>query len=527
MSHNVQELKITTKNVTLSIFGIIISSMIIRLWFYPYDLPITHDGDTFFSYAIDTVISGKIPQTYTLPNNGWPIILSLFFNIFNFDSALEYMNLQRSLSIVVSALTIIPVYLLCRRFFSQIIAIVGCGLFAFSPQILQNSLLGTTEPLYICLITISVFLFLSKKINLVYCSFWIIALASIIRYEGIILLIPFSIIFFIKFQSEKKIIIKYIIVIGIVVLILLPIALIRIETTNNDGFTNVLRGPQYIIQTSSTDPDEDEFHKNFFDFVIDGISGLFKFTGWSMIPYFILFAPLGAIMLFKNIDLNKKTIVIISIFLFAPALYAYSREFQEIKYLFALFPIFSCISLYTIEYIFKKTNNPKIILTMIFTGIVISSIIFINFQLDDYETKREMLEISRYVFNNTDGVNHYNPGSGYLNYVRYEIDNFPMPRYDYESPNILWDYYDPNSGTNYTFDSIEKYVEFGQSRNLTHIVTNGHNADPDILNDLFFNENNYPYVEKQFDSFENGFKINHIKIFKINFELFDKYNNND
>ena len=132
---------------------------------------------------------------------------------------------------------------------------------------------------------------------------------------------------------------------------------------------------------------------------------------------------------------------------------------------------------------------------MIFTGIVISSIIFINFQLDDYEMKREMLEISRYVFNNTDGVNHYNPGSGYLNYVRYEIDNFPMSRYDYESPNILWDYYDPNSGTNYTFDSIEKYVEFGQSRNLTHIVTNGHNADPDILNDLFFNENNYPYVE--------------------------------
>ena len=113
-----------------------------------------------------------------------------------------------------------------------------------------------------------------------------------------------------------------------------------------------------------------------------------------------------------------------------------------------------------------------------------------------------MLEISRYVFNNTDGVNHYNPGSGYLNYVRYEIDNFPMSRYDYESPNILWDYYDPNSGTNYTFDSIEKYVEFGQSRNLTHIVTNGHNADPDILNDLFFNENNYPYVEKQFDSFD-------------------------
>ena len=179
---------------------------------------------------------------------------------------------------------------------------------------------------------------------------------------------------------------------------------------------------------------------------------------------------------------------------------------------------YSSYAEYTLEEAMAKT--PHVVWT--FENMLRDSV-----QAKANRDKREMLEISRYVFNNTDGVNHYNPGSGYLNYVRYEIDNFPMSRYDYESPNILWDYYDPNSGTNYTFDSIEKYVEFGQSRNLTHIVTNGHNADPDILNDLFFNENNYPYVEKQFDSFENGFKINHIKIFKINFELFDKYNNND
>lgn len=521
MSYNLQEIKIRDKHVALILTLIIISVVLIRIFFYPFDLPITHDGDNYFSYALDTSILNNLPKDYTLPNNGWPVFLSLFFKIFQFDSALEYMDLQRTLSITISVATIIPVYFLCRRFFSPLLSLMGCALFGFTPQIVQNSFLGITEPLYICLITTSIFLFLSKKSRIVYCSFWIIALASIVRYEGIILLIPFSIMFFLKFQHKRRYIPKYIFVIAIFILILLPIAYIRTETIDNDGFSNVIKGPQYIIKASSSDIDQN-YHKNLFDFIKDGITGILKNTGWSLIPYFLILTPFGVMKLFRNIDHSKKTIILISIFLLIPAFYAYSREFQDNRYIFVMYPIFSLISLYMIEYIFKKIKNPKIFIMTIFTGIIISSMLFINFQIESYESDREMLDVARYVFHNTDGVNHYTPGGGYLNFVKYEINEFPILRHGYESPNIIWDN-DINSDEVYTFNTVEEYIKFGKSQDLTHIVTNGHNAEPEILNKIFFNQDDYPYLEKTFDSFENNFEEVHIKIFKINFKLFDKY----
>ncbi len=173
MSHSLQEIEIRNRHVALILTVIIIGVILIRIWFYPYDLPITHDGDNYFSYALDTSILNNLPTYYTLPNNGWPIFLSLFFEIFNFDSALEYMDLQRILSIGISVITIIPMYFLCRRFFSPILSLIGGILFGLSPQIIHNSFLGISEPLYIFLITVSISLFLSKKPRMVYCSFWI------------------------------------------------------------------------------------------------------------------------------------------------------------------------------------------------------------------------------------------------------------------------------------------------------------------------------------------------------------------
>ena len=86
------------------IASIIFSTILVRAFFYPYDLPITHDGNNYFSYALDTSILSSLPTDYTLPNNGWPVFLSLFFKIFQFDSALEYMDVQRVLSIIISAI---------------------------------------------------------------------------------------------------------------------------------------------------------------------------------------------------------------------------------------------------------------------------------------------------------------------------------------------------------------------------------------------------------------------------------------
>ena len=54
------------------------------------------------------------------------------------------------------------------------------------------------------------------------------------------------------------------------------------------------------------------------------------------------------------------------------------------------------------------------------------------------------------------------------------------------------------------------------------MVIDGKNALPNILNDIFYNEKNYPYISKQFDATEHGFKYD-IKIYKIDYQLFEKY----
>jgi len=512
MSYNFQEIKIENKHTALILISIIISVILVRGYFYPFDLPITHDGDYFFSYALDTSILNSLPKDYTLPNNGWPIFLSLFFKIFQFDSALEYMDLQRTLSITISVATIIPMYFLCRRFFSPLLSLMGCALFGFTPQIIQNSLLGITEPLYICLITTSIFLFLSKKSRIVYCSFWIIALASIVRYEGIILLIPFSIMFFLKFQHKRRYILKYIFVIAIFILILLPIAYMRTETIDNDGFSNVIKGPQYIVGASLSHNDPLVFLSNS---IIDGITGILKNIGWSLIPYFIILIPFGIIKLFRNIDYNKKMIIVVSIFLLIPAFYAYSREFQDSRYIFVMYPIFSLISLYLIEFFMSKTNSTKRVCVIIIGVVIFSSILFINFQLPDYDDERESLEIAQYIYYNTNGVNDFYPETKYLNFVKYDAaNNFPILSKDFDTVNIVY-------GEEYnSAESVLEYLEISKDKNLTHIVTNGENAKPEILNKIFFNEDDYPYLKKVFDSKEQGYQYD-MKIFEINFKMLE------
>ena len=190
----------------LSIIGII--GLVIRFYYFPYDIPFTYDALDYFSYAMSMSQTGQFPNNWVLVNNGWPSLVSFFFMNLNSENFIDYVHTQRILSIIISVLTIIPIYLIAKKFFDKTWSIIATALFVFNPKIIENSLLGVTESLYLFLITIGLFLLLSKNSVHAYISFIIIALVSITRYEGLLLIIPFSIIFFIKFKNEKKIILK-------------------------------------------------------------------------------------------------------------------------------------------------------------------------------------------------------------------------------------------------------------------------------------------------------------------------------
>ena len=168
-----------------------------RIYYFPHELPLVVDSLSYFSYATETVLLGHLPTTWTTINNGWPMFLTFWFSIFNLENSLQYMQLQRIISISLSSLTVIPVYFLCRKFFDYKLSLVGASIFIFEPRLVLNSLLGITEPLFILLSTISLVFFLRYGKKEIIFSFILASFCTVVRSEGIFLFLTLTILFFI------------------------------------------------------------------------------------------------------------------------------------------------------------------------------------------------------------------------------------------------------------------------------------------------------------------------------------------
>ena len=506
-----------SRNVIICLGIIAVAGFLIRFFYFPEGIPITNDGSGYFWYANDLSISGIFPNSYPLnfPNNGWPTFLSVFFHFSNSDNFLDYMNLQRSLSIIISVLTIIPVYLLCCRFFDKRHSIIGAALFVFEPLIIQNSLLGITEPLYLLIGITSLFLFLSNNIKAVYVSFGVAALFTLVRYEGLLLFLPLSIMFFVRFRKERKVVLKYVFCVIIFVLIVSPMAYIRFENTGQDGIiSHVIVAPEYYQQVAEK---EGQDLIVFFNVFITGLLNLSKYLGWITIPFFIFFVPYGVFTIFKNRDYKKNTLIITASILLLPAVYAYTRDFQDPRYLFVLFPILTILSVYTIKKLETKLKKQNLFCILLIGGILGSSLVFLNYQMEDYEHQREAFEIAQEVTKRTNVINHsYHidfdvPESKYYRTANLQsLQTFPILMNDI--PNRI------EFVELVEYDSLESYIEFGKKQGLTHLVIDDGIHQPSFLEDVFIHEEKYPYLLKEFDSRDSGYQY-HVKIFRINYEV--------
>jgi len=110
--------KISSKFTQYSLFLmlIIFISLVTRFYFFPFDIPITSDALNYFWFSSDIYQIGKLPNDWSLGNNGWPIILSTVFFISDSKDIFSLMEIQKIFSVLISILTIIPVYFLCKKF---------------------------------------------------------------------------------------------------------------------------------------------------------------------------------------------------------------------------------------------------------------------------------------------------------------------------------------------------------------------------------------------------------------------------
>ena len=549
----------STKKPIVFLVLIGFAGLFVRLVYFPYDVPLGGDSQGYFWYAIDMSILNQLPAGHSVVNNGWPSFLSIIFQLMDSNNFLDYQNMQRFVAVIFSVATIFPVYFLCSKYFKKSYSLLGATLFVFEPRLIQNSFNGTPESIYIFLIALLLFLFLSNNFKKIYLAFVVVALLATTRYEGLLMIIPISIVFFIRFRKQKKDLIKYIICISIVILILLPIAYLRNETIGQDGLiSHISHGPKYYQSEIQGDSSA------LADFIYLGGVNLIKYLGWVQIPSFIIFVPLGIILIFKNIDYKKIIIILSILIMLIPAFYGYSREIQDPKYLYVLYPFFCVLACFTFEIFLKKFCRKNLIFCMIIGGIILSSIIFVEWKSIDYEHYRETYEIFTEIGQkemkvNTELWTH----GGELTYFSWtslqNVGEFPILHREVPLEKVTWTTVDKRGGIpkwneqtkqwevdmeklklkvnesdeyyNTQINNLRNYFYVLEKQNVTHLLLDENNNSPLIsdelkfhLKDIFNHENKYPFLIKEYDSRENGFNY-YVKVFEIDYDLLGEWIN--
>lgn len=519
------------KTVDFSHIGIIlilliVCGLLVRFYFFPYDVPIFFDAIDYFVYALLILQEEKLPGSILSTNNLWPILLSFFFKFSEYDF-MTLVYIQRFFSLSLSVITIVPLYYLCKNFFDHRSAILASTLFLFNPHVIQNSLLGVSDPLYILLITTSLALLFNKNNKIIFVSFFTVGLASLTRYEGLLTVIPFSICYLLRFKNTNRLLIKYLFAILIFALTLLPLVYLRLEATGQDGLTShILGGTTFlsrnVIQNipDSDFPIPEQFTQNsFYYFLTSAFINFVKYLIWILIPTHVFFLPVAIFLFIKKKNRQIWLLFFISCVMLIAALYAYGRNIQEVRYLFVSIPFFCVISCYTINLINKKITNQNTIFCILLFAIIASTFIFLEIRKTDYKHESEIFQITKQIVHETDGINEF------LDYRYVKIaelaDGWPnLPplnnakEIDYKIKRI------PADG----YITLEDYLKESKTKGLEHLLVKEDNKEA-FLDDVFLHENKYPYLSKVFDSKESGFKIS-VKIFKIDYKKFEQRFNN-
>ena len=140
----------------------------------------------------------------------------------------------------------------------------------------------------------------------------------------------------------------------------------------------------------------------------------------------------------------------------------------------------------------------------------ITSVIFLEIKLDA-EHEKEAFVIAEKITENAGGVNEYYPESSYLLSSKVHEKKFTtLSNVEIDRTKII--------GTS-NYKTLEKFIVENEERGLTHIVIDDKNDRQEFLRSIILNENDYLYLEKEFDSKNLEFEYN-VKMFKINYELF-------
>tara|TARA_Y100000782_G_scaffold104117_1_gene122868 strand:- start:250 stop:843 length:594 start_codon:yes stop_codon:yes gene_type:complete len=195
---------------------------------------------------------------------------------------------------------------------------------------------------------------------------------------------------------------------------------------------------------------------------------------------------------------------------------------------------------------------------MIIGGIILSSMIFVEWKAVDNEHYRESYEILTEIGQKEMKINKefgkYSGEFTNLSWIRlHNVDEFPILNEELPAGKITYTgiarKYSTPSGVqldmdevniklkeaveyhNQQIDNLRDYFQVLNNQKITHLVLDKY-ANVGWLNDelrlhlkdIFYHEDKYPFLIKEYDSKENGFNY-HLKLFKIDYDLYYEWIN--
>jgi len=536
------------KIIFFCLITIMIISVPLKLYTVDFSIP-SHTDD--FGYIIDAVQYNQGDFFLSQKKNpGWPLFLAPFMSIINSNDLLDYTNLARVLGLIISTATIFLMYFLARKFFDEKYSLIAASLFAFEPHLNYNSGAALSEPLLILVLITSMIFILHNKTKYLYLAFVFVGLCWWIRLEVIYPMIAIILIYFLVHRTKSNSLRNFSIGIIFLLITISPLFIQR-DLQFDDPFYVWYSGNIFADDYTELMTAENSGIINFvekhgvlglMDKLANGLTNLFNVLFRILYPYLFILLPFGVLFSLRPIDQKLKNvkanwimIIVIICILIVPF-----TVVDERRYLFPLFPFLIILSTITIQRVtdyglsaFSFSDKQKSIFLIITTGIVLLlSVIFITgitgfgYGPPNTALENEKFEFAKHLVENFDGrILRDAVVIDYLSYVNLtSSDNADFKTY--KSPrgkDPYTDLYESGKVVQVFVNgkTVEELVTNGQARGLKYIgiLEKGSYFFP-FLNDLYFNEEKYPYMEKIFDSNEMNYKEFKIKAFEINYQKF-------
>ena len=540
------KLQLSRSNVVLYLILIVIISLGLKLYLVDFSLPVNSDN---LSYVLNGIAHSNGDFDHSPSRSiGWSLFLSPFFSLMNSNDFLDYSNVAKIISIGVSTTTIFLIYKVGRKFFDERYSLVAACLFAFLPQLNYNSVMALSEPLFIFSILASFYFLLNDKSKFIIPALAFVGFSYWIRLNGIIFFLIISLIYILTFKKSRIFLRNYGIGLVIFLIIISPILLQKYEQFGDPFYSSYQdkmfsNNYEELISnlSSNTEASASSYIENngildfMYTFFISGIFNSMIMLSKLSFPYIFILIPFGILFSFRAFDQKSQYtkanwIFILSSILFMSFILSVVPEKRFLLFLMPFLVLFSVIPIHRVtEYglsTFSLSRNQKnaFLVIVIIIVIILSGLFTLRYEKLDPGLENEKMDFAQYALENLHGntLSDFGGGTDYINSViLLDYNNFQ----DFKISSLADD--TERSKLAYqeigvSASNIEDLILKGEPLTLNYLISNQHDTFYyPFVDQVYHNEEQYPYLIKIFDSHEYGYEKLKIKVFEIDYEKFN------